>query len=144
MIQLSHPYMATGKIIALTLQTFVGKVMSLRFNMLSRLVIGFLSRSKCLLISWLQSLSTVISELKKRKFLTVSTFSPSLCHGTRCLSLRFLWMLSFKPAFSLYLFTLIKRLFSSSSLSAIRVVLSAYRRLLIFLLALLIPACGLI
>ena len=65
MVQLSHPYMSTGKTIALTLQTCVGKVMSLLFNMLSRLVIAFLPRSKCLLISWLQSLSAVILESKK-------------------------------------------------------------------------------
>ena len=80
MVQLSQPYMTTGKTIALTKQTFVGKVMSLLFNMLSRLVIAFLSRSKCLLISWLQSLSAVILEPKKRKSVTASTFSPSICH----------------------------------------------------------------
>ena len=71
-VQLSHPYMATGKTIALTRQTFVGKVMSLLFNMLHRLVIAFPPRNKCLLISWLQSPSVVISELKKRKSVTVS------------------------------------------------------------------------
>ena len=80
MIQLSHPYMATGKIIALTLQTFVGKVMSLRFNMLSRLVI-VVPRSKGLLISWLQSPFAVILEPKKIKSVTVSLVSPSICHG---------------------------------------------------------------
>ena len=73
--QLSHPYMTTGKTIALTRQTFVGKVMSLLFNMLSRLVITFLLRSKCLLISWLQSPSVVILEPKKIKSVTVSTVS---------------------------------------------------------------------
>ena len=72
MLQLSHPYMATGKTIALTRHTFVGKVMSLLFNMLSRLVIAFLPRSKCLLISWLQSQSAGILEPKKIKSLTVS------------------------------------------------------------------------
>ena len=74
-VQLSHPYMTSGKIIALTRQTFVGKVMSLPFNMLSRLVITFLPRSKCLLISWLQSPSSVILELPhpKIKSVTVST-----------------------------------------------------------------------
>ena len=77
---LSHPYMTTGKTIALTLQTFVIKVMSLLFNMLSRFVVTFLPRSKCLLISWLQSLSTQILELKKIKSVTVSTFPPSVCH----------------------------------------------------------------
>ena len=80
MIQLSHPYMTTGKTIALTRQTFVGKVISLLFNALSRFVIDILSRSKHLLISWLQSLSTVILETKKIKSVTVSTFSPSVCH----------------------------------------------------------------
>ena len=78
MVQLSHPYMTTGKLIALTIWTFVGKVMSLLFNTLSRFVIAFLPRSKCLLILWLQSLSTVILELKKIKSVTVSTFSASI------------------------------------------------------------------
>ena len=77
---LSHPYMSTEKNIAMTRQTFVCKVMSLLFNMLSRLVITFLPRSKHLLISWLQSPSAVILEPPKLKFLTVSTFSPSICH----------------------------------------------------------------
>ena len=80
MDQLSHPYMTTGKTIALTRWTFVGKVMSLLFNMLSRVVIAFLSRSKCLLISWLQSPSAVILEPKKIKSVTVSIVSPSICH----------------------------------------------------------------
>ena len=79
-IQLSHPYMTTGKTIALTRQTFVGKVVSLLFNMLSRLVITFLPRSKHLLISWLQSPSAVILESPKIKSDTVSTVSPSICH----------------------------------------------------------------
>ena len=79
-VQFSHPYMTTGKTIALTRWTFVGKVMSLLFNMLSRLVITFLPRSKHLLISWLQSPSAVILEPKKIKFVTVSTVSPSICH----------------------------------------------------------------
>ena len=79
-VQLSHPYMTTGKTIALTRQTFVGKVMSLLFNMLSRLVITFLPRSKCLLISWLQSPSAVILEPKTIKSITVSTVSPSISH----------------------------------------------------------------
>ena len=79
-VQLSYPYMTTGKIIALTRWTFVSKVMSLLFNMLSRLVITFLPRSKCLLISWLQSPSAVILEPKKRKSVTVSIVSPSICH----------------------------------------------------------------
>ena len=78
-VQLSHPYMTTGKTIALTRQTFVDKVMSLLFNR-SRLVITFLPKSKCLLISWLQTLSVVILEPPKIKSVTVSTVSPSICH----------------------------------------------------------------
>ena len=80
MVQFSHPYMTTGKIIALTIQTFVGKVMSLLLNKLSRSVMAFLPRSKCLLISWLQSPFTVILEPKKIKSVTVSIISPSICH----------------------------------------------------------------
>ena len=76
MIQVSHPYMTTGKIIALTIQTFVSKVMSLLFNTLPRFVRAFHPRSQCLLISWLQSLSTVILEPKKIKSVTVSIFYP--------------------------------------------------------------------
>ena len=79
-VQLSHPYMATGKTIALTRQTFVGKVISLLFNILSRLVTTFLPRGKRLLISWLQSPSAVILEPKKIKSDTVSIVSPSICH----------------------------------------------------------------
>ena len=79
-VQLSHPYMTTGKTTSLTRWTFVGKVMSLFFNILSKLVITLLPRSKPLLISWLQSQSTVILEPKKIKSLTVSTVSPSICH----------------------------------------------------------------
>ena len=79
-VQLSHPYLTTGKTIALTWPTFVGKVMSLLFNKLSGLVITFLPRSKCLLISWLQSPSAVILEPKKIKSISVSTISPSICH----------------------------------------------------------------
>ena len=80
MVQLSHLYMTMGKNTALTRWTFVGKVMSLLFNMLPRFVKAFLLRSKHLLISWLQSLSTEILELKKIKSVTVSTFSPSIRH----------------------------------------------------------------
>ena len=80
MVQLSHPYMTTAKTIALTRQTFVGKIIFLLFNMLSRLVITFLPRSKCLLISWLQSPSAVILEPKKIKSDIVSTVSPSISH----------------------------------------------------------------
>ena len=79
-VQFSHPYMTTGKTIALSRQTFVGKVMSLLFNMLSRLVIAFLPRSKGLLISWLQSLSSVILEPKKINSVTVFNVSPSMCY----------------------------------------------------------------
>ena len=79
-VQLSHPYMTTGKTIALTRQTFVGKVMSLLFNMLSRLVIAFLPRGKYLLISWLQSLSAVILEPRKINSVTVYIVSVSICH----------------------------------------------------------------
>ena len=142
-VQLSHPYMTTGKTIALTRQIFVGKIMSLLFNMLSKLVITFLPRSKCLLISWLQSPSAVILEPKITKSLTVSIISRSICHEMMGLDAMILvfWMLSFKPTFSFSSFTFIKRLFSSSSLSAIRVVSSAYLRLLIFLPAILILAC---
>ena len=80
MVQLSHPYTTTEKTIALTRWTFVGKVMSLLFNMLSRFVIAFLPRSRHLLILWLQSPSAVILEPKKIKSLTVSTVSASICH----------------------------------------------------------------
>ena len=123
-------------------QTFVGKIMSPLFNMLSRLVIAFLPRSKRSLISWLQSSSVVILEPKKIKSLTVSIASPSIyleVMGPDAM-IFVLWILSFKPTFSLFSFTFIKRLFSSSSLSAIRVVSSTYLRLLLFLLAILIPA----
>ena len=136
-------YMTTAKAIALTRQTFVGRVMSLLFNMLSKLVITFLSRSKCLLISWLQSPSAVILEPQKIKSVTVSIVSPSTFHEvieSDAMILVF-WILSFKPTFSLSSFTFIKRLFSSS-LSDIRVVSSAYLRLLIFSPAILIPACA--
>ena len=125
--------MTTRKNIALTIQTFAGKVMSLLFNMLSRFVKAFIPRSKCLLISSLKSPSAVILEPKKIKSDTVSTVSPSICYevmGTDAMILVF-WILSFKPTFSLPSFTFIKRLFSFSSLSAIRVVSSAYLRLLI-------------
>ena len=127
-VQLSHPYMTTGKTIALTRQTIVGKVIFLLFHIPSRLVIPFPPRSKRLLISWLQSPSALILEPKKIKSDTV----PYEVMGPDDMIFVFL-MLSFKPPFSLSSFTFIKRLFSSSSLSAIRVVSSAYLRLLIFL-----------
>ena len=115
-VQLSHPYLTTGKTIALTRWTFVGK-MSLLFNKLSRFVIAFLPRSKHLLISWLQSPSAVILEPKKIKCVTISIVSPSICHevvGLDAMILVF-WMLNFKTTFSLSSFTFIKRLFNSSS-----------------------------
>ena len=140
--------------------TFVGKAMALLFTMLCRLVIAFLPRRKQHLISWLQSPSAVILEPKKIKSLTVSIVSPSFFHEViwpDALIFIF-WMLSLKPAFSLSSFikqtlgvwhnwatelnwTFIKRLFSSSLFTATRVVSSAYLRLLIFLPAILIPAC---
>ena len=143
MVQLSHLCMTAGKTIALTIRTFVSKMMSQLFNTLSRFLIVFLPRSKCLLISWLQSPSAVILELKKIKPVNISTFSPTICHevmGLDAMILVFL-MLSFKPAFSLSCFTFINRFFCFSLLSVIRVVSSAYLRLLLFLPAILIPSC---
>ena len=135
--------MTTGKTIALIRCTFVGKVMPLLFNKLSRLVLPFLPRSKCLLISWIQSPSAVILEPQKIKSLTVSTVSSSTCHevmGPDTMILVF-WMLSFKPTF----FTLLCH-FHQEALqfffAVIRLVSSAYLRLLIFLLAILILACA--
>ena len=116
---------------------------SASWNMLSRFVIVFLPRSKCLLISWLQSPFMMILEPKKIKSITASMFSPSICHEVTepdAMILVF-WILSFKPAFWLFTFTLIKRLFSSLLISAFRMVSSEYLRLLTFLLAILIPAC---
>ena len=143
-VQLSHPFMTTRKTIALTRRIFVGKVMSLLFNMLSRFFTAFLPRSKRLLISWLQLPSAVILEPLKIRSLTVSIASPSICHGVMGPDAMILvfWILSFKPTFSLSSFTFIKRLFSSSSLSAVRVMSPAYLRLLIFLPVILIPACA--
>ena len=145
MVQLSHPYMMTGKTKALTRWTFVGKVMSLLFNMLSRMVITFLPRSKCLLISWLQSPSAVILETKKKKkvwhsFHCFPIYFP-WSDGTRCHDLKFseCWVLSqlfHSPLSLLSRDSLVLQFF------AIRVVSSAYLRLLIFLLANLIPACA--
>ena len=102
-VQLSHPYITTGRTIALTRRTFVGKVMSLLLNMLSRLVISFLSRNKRLLISWLQSPIAVILETQKIKSYTVSIVSPSISHEVMGLDtvIFIFWMLTFKPAFSL-------------------------------------------
>ena len=135
--------MTTGKTIALTIGTFLGKVMPLHFNMLSRLVIAFLSRSKHLLISWLQSPSAVILEPKKMKSVTVSIVSPSICHETTGLDemIFIFWMLSSKSTFHSSLSLSLKGFFIKR-LSATRVVSSAYRMLLIFLPAILIPACA--
>ena len=132
LVQLSHLYM-TGKITALTIGTFVCKVMSLLFNMPSRCIIAFLPGSKHLLILWLQSQSAVILKPKKIKSVTVSIVFPSIWNevmGPDAMILVF-WMLRFKPTFSLSSFIFIKRLFSSSSFSAIRVVSSACLRLFI-------------
>jgi len=139
-----HPYMTTGKTIPLIIWNFVSKIMSLLFTKLPRFVRAFLPRRKCIFISWLQSLSAVILEPQKIKSDTVSTLSSSICHEVIELDAMIFvfWMLSFKPTLSLSSFTFIKRLFSSSSLSAIRVVSSAYLRLLIFLPEILIPACA--
>ena len=117
--------------------------MSLLFNMLFRLVITFLLRSRCHLISWLQSPSAMILEPMKIKSVTVSIVSPSICHEMMELAAEILVfsLLSFKPAISLSSFNFIKRLFSSSLLSALRIVPPAYLRLLIFL-PFLIPACA--
>ena len=143
MVQLSHPYLTTGKTTALNTWTFVCKVMSLLFifflfifvcvsllfNTLSRFVIAIHPKSKCLLILWLQSPHTLILEPKKMKSDTVSTFSPSMYHeGIRlCAMTLVFWMLSFKPAFSLSSFIFIKRPFSSSSLSANKWILTQKR-----------------
>ena len=114
-VQLSHPYMTTGKSIPLTRWKFVGQVMSLLFIMLSRFIIAFLSRSKYLLISWIQSPSAVILEPPKIQSLTVSIVSPSLCHEVMVMApdamILVFWMLSFNPSFSLSYFTFIKGLF---------------------------------
>ena len=135
MVQHTHPYLTTGKTIALIRWTLITKVTSLLYNILSRLVIVFLTRSKCLLISWLQSPSAVILEPPKIKSLTVSIVSPSICHemiGLDAIIFIF-WILSFKPTFSLYSFTFIER---------IGVISSAYLRLLVFLLVIMILACA--
>jgi len=137
--------MTTGKTIALTRRTFVGKAMPLLFNMLSRLVIALLPRSNRLLMYDINAV-TICSDFwsQKIKSVTVSTVSPSISREVMGPDHMILvcWMLSFKPTFSLSSFTFIKKLFSYSSLSAIRVVSSAYLRLLIFLPAILIPACA--
>ena len=145
MIQLSQPYKTTGKTIALTIQTFVSKVTSLLFDTLFRFVIAFIPKSMCLLILWLQPQSAVILEPRRVAghcfHFFLHLFAMKVL-GLDAMILGF-WMMSFKPAFSLFSFTFIKRFFNFSLLSAIRVVSSAYLRLLIFLPAILIPACAL-
>ena len=142
-VQLSHPYMTTGKTKAFTTWTFVSKVKSLLFNMLSRLVIAFLPRSKHLLISWLQSPSAMILEPQNKVCHCFHCFPIYLpwTDGTGCDDLSFL-NVKFRPTFSLSSFTFIKKLFSSSSLWAIKAVSSACLKLLIFLPVILIPACS--
>ena len=110
MVQLSYPHMTTGKTVALTIQIFVSKVMSMLFNTLSRFIIAFLSRSKCLLISWLQSPSTVILEPPKIKSIPASSFSPFIYHEVMeaVVMILIFWMLSFTPVFSFFPFALIK------------------------------------
>ena len=148
-VQLSHPYMTTGKNHSFD-YTDLGWQSNVSAFLICFLIccldvdIAFLPRNKCLLMSWLQSPSAVILEPKKIKSLTVSIVSPSICHEVMGLDAMIFvfWMLSFKPAFSLSSLTFINRLFSSLSLSAIRLVSSAYLRLLIFFLAILILACA--
>ena len=145
MVQLSYLDMTTGKTIALTIRTFISKVISLLFNILLRFVIAFLPRSKHLLISWLQSPSVLILEPKKINFVTATSFHSSICHevmGPDATVLVF-FMLSFKPAFSLSSFTLIRRLFRSPLLSDIKVadMPCAYLRLLMLIPVVLMPAC---
>ena len=138
MIQLSHPYITTGQAIALTIWTFVGKVTSLLSNTLSKFVIAFLPRGKRLLISWLQSHSRVILELKKVcHSVQFFPFNLQWSDGTRCHDLSFcqLFHSLLSPSSRCFL----RCSSSSSSPSAIRVVSSAYLRLLIFLPAILIP-----
>ena len=125
MVQLSQSYVTIGKTISLTIWTFVSRVMSLLFNPLSRFVIAFLPRHNHLLISQLQSPSSLILE-HKRKSVSTSTFSTSIClegMGPDAMIVLFI-MFSFKPAFSLSSFTLIKRIFSSSLLSAFKMISS--------------------
>ena len=102
MVQLSHPYMTTGKTTALTIWTFVSKVMPLLFNVLSRFVIAFLPRNKCPLISRLQSPSAVILEPKKLKSVTVPTFSPHICHEVTGLDVMTLVFLNVEFEVSFY------------------------------------------
>ena len=139
MDQLSHPYMTTGKIIAL-IWTFVGKVMSLLFSTLTTFVIALPPRGKHLIF---MAAVAVYAQPNKIKSVSTSTFSLSFSYELMRLDVMILvfWMLNFKPLFSFSFFILTNSLFSSSSFSAIRMVSSAYLRLLVFLLAILIPTC---
>ena len=139
----SHPYMTIEKTIAWTIWIFVSKVMLLLLNTLSRFVITFLPRSKCLNF---MAAVTICRDFgaQENKVCHCFHFFPFYLpqsDGARCHNLSFFLMLSLKPAFSPSFFTFIKRLFSSSSFSAIKVVSSPYLRLLVFLLAILIPVC---
>ena len=140
MVHLSHPYMTTGKTTALTRWIFVDKVMSLLFNMPSRFVIAFLPRSKRFLILWLQSPSALILKPQKIKFVTVSAHLFAMKWWDAMILV--FWMLCFKPAFSLSSFIIIRKLFISSLLSFVSIGSSEFLRLLIFLIAILIPACA--
>ena len=143
MVQISHLYVATGKTICLTIWTSVSKVMTLFFNMLPRFVIDYFPRSKHLLTSWLHTICSDFWSPREENLSLLPLFSllfvMTWWNWHHDLSF---WMLNFKPAFSLTSFILTKRIFSSFILSPIRVVSSAYLRSLIFLLAILIPACA--
>ena len=142
MVQCSHPYLTTGKTIALTRWTFVSKVMSLLFNTLSRFVTAFLPRSNSL-FNFMPTV-TIYTDFgaQENKVCHCCHCFPPICHEVMgSVAIIFIiWMLSFKPVFPFSFCTFIKRLFSSSSFSAIKVVSSAYQRLLIYLLAIVIPA----
>ena len=139
-VQLSHLYVTTGKTIASTIWTFVGKVVSLLFNTLSGFVISFLPRNKHLLTSWLCH-HPQWQGAQEKKICHCFHFFPSICCEVMGLDAMFFECWALSQLFLFCSFTPIKRLFSSSSLSAIRVVSSAYLRLLLVLLAVLIPAC---
>ena len=151
-VQLSQAYVTTGKSISLTIQTFVSRITSLLFNTLSRCVIPFLPRSNHLLISWLKSPSTVILEPKRRKSITTSSFSPSICHevmGLDAIIYFFLIFLiySFKsvlspPHLPSLGSSLVPLFFKLEWYHLIRVVSSTYLRLLMFLPPVLIPVCN--
>ena len=143
MVQVSHPYMTTGKTIALTRRTFAGKVMSLLFKMLYRLVIAFLPSCQHLLISWLKSPSALILEPRNIVYHCCHCFSIYLLLNDEvgCYDFHFL-NVEFLARFSLSSFTFNKKLFRSSLVSAISMVLSAHLKSLIFLPAILIPTCA--